>query len=155
MTAQALGPSGLELAQAIESSAGSYCWTRGDWLGSLEKDCCFVWLDSDQPVAVAVFSVVFDEVNLLNIAVRAEVQRRGIARQFLQHCLGEFAEQGMKHCFLEVRRSNRAALELYRQLGFNGIGERKNYYPVAGGREDALVLLCRINQHQQEKQTHA
>ena len=119
MTAQPLGPSGLELAQAIESSAGPYRWTRGDWLSSLEKDRCFVWLEADRPVAVAAFSVVFDEVNLLNIAVRADVQRRGIARQFLQHCLDEFAGQGMKHCFLEVRRSNRAALELYRQLGFH------------------------------------
>jgi ribosomal-protein-alanine N-acetyltransferase len=43
-------------------------------------------------------------------------------------------------CFLEVRQSNFAAIRLYMNVGFNEIGLRKNYYPAAGGRENAIVM---------------
>jgi len=47
-----------------------------------------------------------------------------------------------RECFLEVRASNQSAYRLYERYGFNEIGRRRDYYPVAGGREDALVMAC-------------
>ena len=41
---------------------------------------------------------------------------------------------------LEVRPSNKSALRLYRARGFKEMGMRKNYYPGAHGREDAVIL---------------
>ena len=38
-----------------------------------------------------------------------------------------------------VRRSNEAALELYRGFGFRAVGVRPNYYVDEG--EDALVMV--------------
>ena len=40
---------------------------------------------------------------------------------------------------LEVRRSNAAALRLYRRFGFRAVGVRPNYY--AEDQEDAIVML--------------
>jgi len=40
---------------------------------------------------------------------------------------------------LEVRRSNAAALELYRSFGFRPVGIRPNYYVDEG--EDAIVMV--------------
>ncbi|MNR57792.1 ribosomal-protein-alanine N-acetyltransferase [compost metagenome] len=42
--------------------------------------------------------------------------------------------------WLEVRASNRAAIALYEDLGFNEVTVRRNYYPSANGREDAIVM---------------
>ena len=42
--------------------------------------------------------------------------------------------------FLEVRPSNRGAIALYFDEGFNEIGRRPRYYPGRDGREDALVM---------------
>jgi ribosomal-protein-alanine N-acetyltransferase len=42
--------------------------------------------------------------------------------------------------FLEVRESNVAAIHMYLNHGFNEVGRRRNYYPTATGREDALVF---------------
>lgn len=134
----------LERVQAIEADAGPYRWSHADWLSSLQSDECFELLCDAQTVAVAAFSVVCDEANLLNIAVPDHAQRRGHARRLLVHCLNDYASAGIKHCFLEVRRSNVPAIALYESLGFSLIGERKNYYPVKGGREDALVYLSRL-----------
>ena len=40
---------------------------------------------------------------------------------------------------LEVRRSNTAALELYRQFDYRAVGVRPNYYVDEG--EDAIVMV--------------
>lgn len=146
MNVERLAGEALDRVLALEAESGPYCWSRADWQSSLLADDCFELLEEGKTVAVAAFSVVCDEANLLNIAVPAQAQRRGYARQLLQRCLKLYADSGIKHCFLEVRRSNVAAIALYEKLGFNVIGERKNYYPVTGGREDALVYICRLQQ---------
>ena len=45
---------------------------------------------------------------------------------------------------LEVRPSNTAAINCYNAAGFNEIGSRKDYYPAADGREDALLFARQI-----------
>ena len=53
----------------------------------------------------------------------------------------------MPSMILEVRPSNTAAVALYRKLGYEEIGVRKNYYPAdpqLGTREDALVMAKSI-----------
>ena len=151
MKVERLTDEALERVQAIEADAGPYRWSRADWLSSLQSDDCFELICDEAAVAVAAFSVVCDEANLLNIAVPNHAQRRGYARRLLVHCLDEYAVNGIKHCFLEVRRSNAPAIALYESLGFSLIGERKNYYPVKGGREDALVYLSRLQRGEQER----
>lgn len=144
-TVEPLHLSELDAVMQVERSAGPYCWSRADWQSSLEQDICYKLVAGQTLLAVAAFSVVCDEVNLLNIAVSGEFQRQGYGSSLLRQCLSGFAEKNLKRCFLEVRRSNKAAISVYTKLGFAGIGERKNYYPAEGGREDALVLLCQLN----------
>ncbi|MDH5614098.1 MAG: ribosomal-protein-alanine N-acetyltransferase, partial [Gammaproteobacteria bacterium] len=45
---------------------------------------------------------------------------------------------------LEVRPSNKAAVALYVNTGFNEAGVRKDYYPAKQGREDALILALSL-----------
>jgi ribosomal-protein-alanine N-acetyltransferase len=48
---------------------------------------------------------------------------------------------------LEVRPSNRAALRLYRRLGFETVGLRRRYYPSwHQSREDAIVMFRSLKQ---------
>jgi ribosomal-protein-alanine N-acetyltransferase len=54
-------------------------------------------------------------------------------------------DKGVDSIFLEVRKSNHVAVQLYQQEGFNRIGVRKNYYPADQGREDALVFARAVN----------
>lgn len=147
-----LRPIEIDAVMELEATAGSYRWTRADWQSSFDNDQCFKLRVGRAIKAVAAFSVVFDEANLLNVAVHKSAQRKGCARQLLSECLAAYAAQGIKHCFLEVRRSNRPAINLYEQLGFHCIGERKDYYPLKGGREDALVLLCRLQQQDKQRE---
>ena len=89
-------------------------------------------------VAYCVCQVVVDELHILDLVVAPEERRRGLARWLLEFVLDRAARQGADRAFLEVRRSNAMALELYRSLGFRVIGERREYYREPA--EDALVL---------------
>ena len=46
---------------------------------------------------------------------------------------------------LEVRKSNHAAISIYRAHGFIDVGERKYYYPAGAGREDAVILVLGLD----------
>jgi ribosomal-protein-alanine N-acetyltransferase len=65
-----------------------------------------------------------DEHEILNMAVGPSYRRRGVARGLLEHVLGASAGAW----FLEVRESNIAALNLYKQFGFRETGRRGAYY---------------------------
>jgi ribosomal-protein-alanine N-acetyltransferase len=52
--------------------------------------------------------------------------------------------RGAERVFLEVRPSNRGAIALYDQEGFNEIGRRPRYYPARDGREDAIVMAIEL-----------
>jgi ribosomal-protein-alanine N-acetyltransferase len=78
------------------------------------------------------------EADILNITVRPEARRQGIATQLLGK-IGELAEsRGVTVIHLEVRESNTPARTLYEKLGFTVDGIRKNYYERP--RENAVLM---------------
>lgn len=81
---------------------------------------------------------VEDEAHLLNVGVRKQYRRQGIARKLLGHFLERCRKRRLQVCYLEVRTSNLAAQKLYYQYGFAPVSIRKNYYPNG---EDALILM--------------
>jgi len=95
---------------------------------------------SGQILAAAWYRVVLDEAELLDIQVLLSARRKGWGRRLLRCSLGTLASEGVSTCYLEVRRSNAAALALYHELGFRKVGERANYYRFQEGREDAILL---------------
>jgi [ribosomal protein S18]-alanine N-acetyltransferase len=68
------------------------------------------------------------EWELENIAVAENVRRKGIASRLLGELISHARESGGTAIFLEVRESNGGARSLYRRLGFQENGVRKNYY---------------------------
>ncbi|MCC8067691.1 MAG: ribosomal protein S18-alanine N-acetyltransferase [Clostridiales bacterium] len=80
----------------------------------------------------------FDEADIMNVAVRADMRGRGIGFAMLERLMELGRKRGIERFTLEVRKSNRAALCLYEKLGFCSAGVRKNFYikPV----EDAVIM---------------
>ena len=94
----------------------------------------------------AVVSNVLDEVHLLNICIAPPFGRKGLGRGLLQHLISKAKERGAAVFFLEVRASNRSAIDLYFSEGVNEVGLRPNYYPneKGSGREDALLMTLEL-----------
>jgi len=91
--------------------------------------------------AFAIWQIASDECELLSIAVNADDRGKGYAKALMEHSHKEFAKQGFKNFFLEVRESNIAAISLYKKLGYEKIAERKKYY--ADG-ECAVVMTTSL-----------
>ena len=82
--------------------------------------------------------IIAGEGELMRIAVHPELRGKGLSRKLMDRLAETAREQEIKAVTLEVRTSNRAAIELYKSYGFREKAVRKNYYenPV----EDALIM---------------
>jgi len=94
-----------------------------------------------------IVSNVLDEVHLLNICIAPNFSRKGLGRVLLQYLISVAEERKAAVFFLEVRASNRSAIDLYFSEGFNEVGLRPNYYPSedGSGREDALLMTLELS----------
>lgn len=99
-------------------------------------------IGSEVVVGFIVYWLVHDELHVLNVATAREERRRGIARALMEEAAARGSEAGAVVATLEARRSNGAALALYRSLGYRQVGVRPNYY--AEEREDAIVMTADI-----------
>ena len=81
---------------------------------------------------------IVDEGHITNVAVRPGYRNRKIAEGIIHVLIEHTVQEGVLHHTLEVRRSNEAAINLYRKFGFEVEGVRKGYYKFEN--EDALLM---------------
>ena len=77
-----------------------------------------------------------------DLAVHPDRRGDGLGRELLTRGLAVLAAQGARSVKLEVRRSNTAALSLYRDFGFEYLQTLPRYY---GDGEDAFVFVTRVS----------
>lgn len=103
-----------------------------------------LWVVREEPEAVSAFLVswhVADELHVLNVATRGDRRRRGMARALMNEVVAYARDKSVRHVLLEVRRSNRAAIALYRAVGFFAMGVRTRYYPDDEDAVEMVLLL--------------
>ena len=103
-------------------------------------DPLFVGLVQESPsgiVGVVIGQVAAGEAEIHEVAVAHPHRREGSGSALVQAFEAEAYRRGASTCFLEVRPTNTAAVELYNSLGFEACGERKGYYRDGA---DALVM---------------
>ena len=91
--------------------------------------CCGVWLS-------------FEEGEIMNVAVRKEYRRKGVAGRLMKELLSRAEKRGAARFILEVREGNLPAIRLYESLGFLHAGRRRNFY--SDPAEDALIMIKEI-----------
>jgi ribosomal-protein-alanine N-acetyltransferase len=94
-------------------------------------------------VGFVIFHIAADVSEIYNIAVESSYARSGIGHQLMAAAIEESARRKASKVVLEVRKSNKAAINFYLKFSFRSAGERKNYYsnPV----EDAYVMELEIS----------
>jgi ribosomal-protein-alanine N-acetyltransferase len=138
-----MNPADLDQVVCIEQRVHAHPWTRGNFSDSLCSDSlCKVYEEDGIIVGYAILMPALDEIQLLNISIAAEHQRRGKGHRLLAELFEIARSMHMQRILLEVRKSNFAALRLYYSSGFCEIGLRRDYYLADNGREDAIVMEC-------------
>jgi ribosomal-protein-alanine N-acetyltransferase len=131
----------LDAVLAIERQAYPFPWTLGNFRDCLSSGYrCEVAERDGELLGYSVLASGAGEGHILNCCVAPAEQGQGIGRQMMQRLMASAKGYGITTLFLEVRPSNRRAIDLYEHLGFESIGLRRGYYPATQGREDALVM---------------
>src|SRR5205809_4680904 len=94
--------------------------------------------DTRKLLGFLIISRYVDAWHVMNLAVAPEHRRRGIATALLDRLFELTAGDGRRGYTLEVRVSNKHAIDLYERLGFRARGIRRGYY--TDNREDALIM---------------
>ena len=90
------------------------------------------------------FMVTFNSATIVQIAVLPEYRKQKIATNLLiemENCFPKDLDDVVENVTLEVRKSNEAAINLYKKDGYELIVEKKHYYPDG---EDAIYMVKRI-----------
>lgn len=137
-----LGAADIDRMNEIEQSAYRFPWTCGIFADCIRVgyDCWGLQVD-DRLAGYSIHMQTGGECHLLNLCIAPRWQRHGFGRILLDHVVRQALAQGGYCIYLEVRRSNRAGIRLYRKRGFRVVGERKDYYRAGDGREDARVMV--------------
>ncbi|MFT5452139.1 MAG: ribosomal-protein-alanine N-acetyltransferase [Enterobacterales bacterium] len=137
-------PMTLELLPTIlviENEAYPIPWSVQTFKDCITKDyVCKLMRYEGKVIGYHIVQVILDEYHILNICVSKDYQGKGFGKYQLQAIKNKAESELMNRILLEVRASNKTAKNLYLKSDFQQIGKRKNYYPIAGGREDAFVL---------------
>ena len=135
----------LDQVMAIEERSFSMPWTRNLFLAEFRNRPISLMLvalaagTGREIVGYIVCWVFVDEVHILDLATKELFRRQSVGRRLVLAALGTAYQWGARKAYLEVRRSNAAALALYEGLGFLQTQVRSEYYenPV----EDAIVMV--------------
>ena len=135
-----LGEADINDVIELEKQCFAYHWTREQFLLGL-KDGAYVVLgirgQSGLDGYIA-FSLIADEMEILNLAVRSDCRKRGMGTTLLKKAFEICKDNGVTSSFLDVKASNVPAITLYNKFGYVQIGIRKRYYPDT--KEDALLF---------------
>ena len=129
----------------LENRVFAQPWTKDNFQGEFARRITLAWGLKTAPAdrgrrtlaGYCFFWLIKPEIHLLNLAVRDEYRRRGLARRLLKAMVSLGRRIGVGRIFLEVRPTNMAALALYRSFGFQPAGRRAGYYDSG---EDAQLM---------------
>jgi ribosomal-protein-alanine N-acetyltransferase len=93
------------------------------------------------PAGFVLARLAAGEAEIITIAVARAHRGQGLGRRLMEAVLSALHAARSEALFLEVDEGNKAALALYRKLGFSEVGKRTGYYrSTAGATSNALVM---------------
>ncbi len=127
------------VAETERLTLGAEAWSESSLLETLSRNGhYFVAAVDGKTAGHGGFTVVLDEGDITNIAVRHEFRRQGLASKILEAMISEANKRHLSFLTLEVRKSNTPAVLLYEKYGFTVRGERKSFY--RNPTENALIM---------------
>lgn len=146
-----LGLADLDDVLAVERESFADPWTTAMFEAELRGNPFSRFLGAVHPgggahhglLGYVCYWMVFEEVRLMNVAVRPAHRRRGLAGHLVRRALRDGRASGATRALLEVRAGNHAAGALYRSLGFEPYSRRRAYYT----KPDEDAILMRWTEH--------
>lgn len=129
----------------VEHESFSVPWSREAFYNEITKNQFAAYIVIEEHGQVIGYSgtwVVTDEAHVTNVAILPQYRGRKLGEAMMKKLMEIASELGAKTMTLEVRVTNEVARKLYRKLGFQDGGIRKNYY--TDNQEDALIMWVNL-----------
>lgn len=115
-------------------------WAPEEFLSLMQQNGVFWGVDHERRGFIMA-RAAGGEAEIITLAVDPAHRRKGVARDLVENVLRTCPMLEAERLILEVAADNKAALGLYRAMGFSEAARRPNYYVTAeGARVDALVM---------------
>ncbi|MBP2632721.1 MAG: ribosomal-protein-alanine acetyltransferase [Firmicutes bacterium] len=133
----------LDAVVTVENQSFVSPWSRQAFCDELYNQLAHYLLAVMEETVIGYVGMwlIIDEAHITNVAVLPSYRKLGIGKCMMQKALDVAKERGAVSMTLEVRPSNAPALALYKNLGFEHAGVRKNYYEDT--QEDAIIMWLR------------
>lgn len=134
----------LDQVLEIENSCFNDPWPKKYFLDELNNnELCHLYVEKQNDEVISFGSVwfMFENCDIVNIAVKPEYQKQGHGQEMLNHLIEEAKNNGCEFVHLEVRYNNEPAIKLYTKNGFETVRTRKAYY--ANG-DDAYDMIRNV-----------
>ncbi len=139
-----------DLKQILLIEAQSYPepWKKEHFLDEMQRNHSrhFVLTD-DETDSIVIGYIIYwlqaEGVSLLNITVDPKWRGFGFGMKLMQTMIKETVMEDIPKIILEVRESNKNAIELYQNIGFRVTHTRKNFY---SNGETALVMEIKTSE---------
>jgi len=144
MGVSVFSPSDIAGVFTIEQQSFKHPWSRASFVQELAcREALHLVIRIGPPPQDAVAGYLcarwlVDEMYILKLAVDRQWRRCGLASRLLEESLDRAVGRNITAALLDVRLSNRPAIELYKKHEFVAVGIRPRYYADTG--EDALVM---------------
>ncbi|WP_455520857.1 ribosomal protein S18-alanine N-acetyltransferase [Parvimonas micra] len=93
-------------------------------------------------IGYILFNQILDEAEIYKIVVLKELRKKQIAFKIIDFLLNELKKSDVKKIFLEVRKNNIPAINLYKKCGFIDIREIIDYY--SNPKENGIMMLKEV-----------
>ncbi|HEX7065407.1 MAG TPA: ribosomal protein S18-alanine N-acetyltransferase [Bacillales bacterium] len=131
----------IQAVLEVEEASFSMPWSESAFYNELTSNRFATYILAEAEGKVIGYCgvwVIIDEAHITNIALLPSFRGKKIGEALLRTAMQYSRMRGGRKMTLEVRVSNEPAQRLYRKLGFQPGGIRKNYY--TDNYEDALVM---------------
>jgi len=134
-----MAPADLDAILNIEQASFSVPWQREHFEHEMAAPHSFPFVaeSSGSIVGYVCLMSLFEEAQILDIAVAPQQRGKGIAQLLMDHAVAVAREKKAEVLALEVRSTNSSAITLYERCGFVRTGVREKYYE---GRDDAVLM---------------
>ncbi|MEB3011974.1 ribosomal protein S18-alanine N-acetyltransferase [Parvimonas sp. D2] len=93
-------------------------------------------------IGYILFNQILDEAEIYKIVVSKDFRKKQIAFKIMEFFQDELKKNDVKKIFLEVRKNNILAINLYKKCGFIEIREIVDYY--SNPKENGIMMLKEV-----------
>ena len=125
-----------DLVQVVDLE--NICFPKGGW--TIEQFHYELLENEENQTIIGYIDwwITYEQAQLANIAVCPTNRKQGVGQQLLNKALQEAIEEECENMTLEVRISNKRAIQFYEKNGFITVNTRKNYYKNG---ENAYLMI--------------